>query len=331
VIFLTTQLIICNPKAGEPYQLPNLLDDITLEQALGGVPATLKFSVFKGKSSLLDFQEGNNLSFKVNNIPMFNGFVFTKQRNKDGVINVTAYDQMRYLKNKDTLIYSDKTLNELILMVAEDYKLKIGELAETEYKIPQRNEQNKSLIDIIYYALQETVRNTGNYFVLYDDFGKLMLKNIEDMKLDLLIDSETAEDIDYTSSIDKTTYNQIKLTFDNKETGKREEYISKNSESINDFGVLQYYESSNSNLSLEAKSGKLLELYDQKTRNLTVKNAFGDTRVRAGNSMIVSLDIGDVIVSNYMVVTKVVHKFEKDHYAMDLKLIGHGPRGDFVA
>ena len=53
-------------------------------------------------------------------------------------------------------------------------------------------------------------------YCLYDDFGKLTLKNIESMKLDLLVDSETAENYDYTSSIDSNTYNKVKLFYDNK-------------------------------------------------------------------------------------------------------------------
>lgn len=61
-------------------------------------------------------------------------------------------------------------------------------------------------------------------YVLYDDFGKLCLKNLERMKVGLVIDEETGENFDYESSIDSDTYNQIKLTYDNSDTGK-EKYI----------------------------------------------------------------------------------------------------------
>ena len=43
----------------------------------------------------------------------------------------------------------------------------------------------------------------------YDDAGKLTLKNINSMKLNLLIDEETGETFDYSSSIDEQTYNTI--------------------------------------------------------------------------------------------------------------------------
>ncbi len=79
-------------------------------------------------------------------------------------------------------------------------------------------------------------------YVLYDDFGKLCLKNLERMKVGLIIDEETGENYDYESSIDSDTYNQIKLTYDNSDTGKREVYMAKDSSNIEKWGVLQYFD-----------------------------------------------------------------------------------------
>ena len=61
---------------------------------------------------------------------------------------------------------------------------------------------------------------TGKMFVLYDDVGKLTLRNVEDMKLNVMIDDETAQDYDFTVSIDKNTYNQIKLFCENDDSKK---------------------------------------------------------------------------------------------------------------
>ena len=40
------------------------------------------------------------------------------------------------------------------------------------------------------------------------------------------IDEDTAGDYDYTSSIASQTYDKVKLTYENKDTGKREVYIA---------------------------------------------------------------------------------------------------------
>ena len=41
-------------------------------------------------------------------------------------------------------------------------------------------------MDIICKALDYTVINTGVIYTMYDDFGNLIIKNSQDMKLDLV-------------------------------------------------------------------------------------------------------------------------------------------------
>jgi len=73
------------------------------ETTRAGQPGKLTFNVVK--DNMIDFQEGNPVIFRVDGQDVFFGFVFTKGRDKDQIIKVTAYDQLRYLKNKDTYVY----------------------------------------------------------------------------------------------------------------------------------------------------------------------------------------------------------------------------------
>ena len=315
------ELLIQN---GNKVFQPVLQDEIRWETERKGQPGKLTFSVVK--DSIIDFQEGNPVRFKVNNTNIFYGFVFKKERDKENIINVTAYDQLRYFKNKDTYIYSNKTASELIKMITEDFNLRVGVLEDTGYKIASRIEDNKSLFDIVQNALDITLENKGKMYILYDDFGQLTLKNVESMKVNLLIDEETAENYKYTSTIDGETYNKIKLSYENNETGKREIYIAQDSSNINKWGVLQYFENIDDKVNGKAKADALLQLYNRKTRN-TISNAFGDVRVRAGCSLPVKLNLGDIVVQNYMLVEKVQHIFKNDEHMMNLTLRG----GDFSA
>jgi hypothetical protein len=164
-------------------------------------------------------------------------------------------------------------------------------------------------------------------YVLYDDFGKLTLKNINSMKVDFLVDDETGEDFDYTSSIDSQTYNKIKLAYDNTETGKREIYIAKDSNNINNWGVLQYFEKIEEQTNGKLKADALLSLYNRKTRNLKLKNIVGDIEVRGGSLIVVNLNLGDINVKNYMMVENAKHTFKHGEHFMDLTVRG----GDFIA
>ena len=90
--------------------------------------------------------------------------------------------------------------------------------------------------------------------------------------------------------------------------------------------MLQYYDTIEEQENGQEKADKLLELYDTKLKTIKIKGAFGDFRVRAGASVIVSLDLTDTKLENYMLCEKVTHKFSNSQHTMDLTLKG---RGDF--
>lgn len=174
--------------------------------------------------------------------------------------------------------------------------------------------------------IELTLTNKKTMYVLYDDFGKLTLKSLENMKTSIVIDEETGENFDYTSSIDENTYNQIKIQYDNEETGKKETFIAKDSSHINEWGLLQYYDTVKNVENAQAKADALLDLYNAKTRNLKITNAIGNLTVRAGTMVIVMLNLGDIVVGNYFLVEKCKHTFKNDEHFMDLNLRG----GEFV-
>jgi hypothetical protein len=305
---------------GKDIYYPVVEDEISFDHEIKSVPGKLSFNVLK--DSTLKITEGNVVRLIVDGVGVFFGFIFTLQHGKGNKIQVTAYDQLRYLKNKETYVYKNKTADEVVKMIASDFKLSVGTLANTSHKIKSRIEDNQTLIDIIQYALDETLRNKNKMYVLYDSFGKLTLKNIESMKLDLLIDDETAEDYDYSSSVDGETYNRIKLYRDNKKTGKRDVYIAESSANKNAWGILQFTDKLGENSNGKAKADALLSLYNRKLKTLSITNAFGDKRVRAGSSIVVVLNLDDVKLHNYMIVSKVTHKFKKDIHTMSMSLKG---------
>lgn len=315
---MSVELIIQNK---DTIYEPEIEGDITWETDRKGSPGVLKFNVMTEYG--FAFFEGNAVRMKLDGHNIFYGFVFTKERNKDTrTITVTAYDQLRYLKNKDSYTYKKKTASEVIKMIAKDFNLKTGTIADTKYKIPKRVEDNSTLFDIIGNALDLTIKNKKQMYVMYDNFGKINLKNISDMKVDIMVDEEGCESYNYKSTIDSNTYNQVKLYKDNQKTKKREIYIAKHGANINSWGVLQFYESIKDGENGKEKANALLKLYNAKTRSLDIKNVWGDYRVRAGSMIVVKLNLGDVKLENWMLVEKCTHHFEENQHQMDLKLRG---------
>ena len=142
------------------------------------------------------------------------------------------------------------------------------------------------------------------------------------MRVNMIIAADTAGNFQYASSIDENTYNKIKLVYDNKATGKRDVYIAQHGENINKWGVLQYYDTLQEGENGKAKADALLSLYNQKTKTLRIKNAFGDCRVRAGSLVCVSLDLGDTVLNNWMLVESCKHVFKLEEHFMDLNVRG---------
>ena len=304
---------------------PMVEEGITWSTERKGCPGEIQFKVIK--DDVLSITEGDAVRLKVNDSKIFYGFVFKLKRDKEQIISVTAYDQLRYLKNKDTYVYENKTASEVVKMIAEDFKMNVGSIENTKFKIASRVEENTTLFDMIQNALDLTLQNKSYMYVLYDDFGKLTLKGLDNMRLNLLIDETTGENFDYTSSIDDQTYNKVKLTYDNEKTGKREVYIAQDSKNINSWGVLQHFDTLQEGENGQTKADALLSLYNKKTRNLSISNAFGDTRVRAGSMVFVMLDLGDVKVKNLMLVEKCKHELRQNQHLMNLTLRG----GEFIA
>lgn len=314
---MKTELLIQN---GSNIYIPSVEEGITYQTERQGSPGELKFNVINDGN--INFTEGNAVRLKIDDKNVFYGFIFSKKRSKDGIIEVTAYDQLRYFKNKDTYVYTNKTADEFIKMVASDFKMQVGKLENTGFKIASRVEENTSLFDMIQNALDITLLNRKEMYVLYDDFGKISLKNISSMVVDILIDEETGENYSYTSSIDSNTYNKIKLTYDNEKTGKREVYIAQDSNNMNSWGILQYFDTLQEGENGKTKADALLDLYNTKTRNLSISNAFGDLRVRAGSMVGVRLNLGDISTNNLLLVEKCKHTFKENEHYMDLTLRG---------
>ena len=315
------ELIIEN---GDNMYQPLIQDGVQWTTERRGAPGKLTFSVVK--DDIINFQEGNVVRLKVDEQEVFYGFVFTKKRDRQQIIDVVAYDQMRYLKNKDTLIFINQTASDVINKIASDFRLNLGEIEQTEFVIAQRSEDNTTLMDMIYTALDSELTNKGKLYVLYDDFGKLTLKSLDKMKVDLLIDEETGENFEYKSTIDDATYNRVNLIYENEETGMRDRYIVQDGQRINDWGVLQYHDILQEGENGKARAHALLSLYNAKTRNLKITNALGDMRIRAGSMPVVNLNLGDMALKNYMLVEKCVHTFNESEHWMDLTLRG----GEFV-
>ena len=94
-----------------------------------GTPGVLTFSAMYDKDYKIT--EGNSVLVSVDSTKFFYGFIFKHSMSKDGLVSYTAYDQLRYLKNKDNVFYTKKRADQVIRQIAEKFNLNTGTLANT--------------------------------------------------------------------------------------------------------------------------------------------------------------------------------------------------------
>lgn len=322
---MQTELIVQDSKSGNAWDMSELVNSgIKWETNIAEQPGKLTFEYIDQEN--ISINEGSSISFKIDGQGIFFGYVFKKGRSKNEKIPIIAYDQMRYLKNKDTYVFSGLTASNIFQRITSDFRLKAKVINASTYVVAPRVHDNKTLFEAIQYGIDETLINTGNWYMIRDNFGSLQFLNINTLKTDLFIGDESLLiDYDYSSSIDDDSYNQVKLIKENKETKKREIYIVKDSNTIKQWGLLQYFEKMDENANaaqIQARAEMLLKLKNRVTKKLKL-TALGDLRVFAGSGIVLGisdLEKEGIAANQYFMVTQCSHSFSNDMHTMQLEL-----------
>ena len=364
-------------------------DGVTLDRSPDLAPAKLSFKVFKDK--VLNIEEGDLVNFKVNGKLVFVGYIFEKKRSKDNFIEVTAYDQCKYLKSEGYYVFDGKkTASELIKALAEDLAIKVGDITPTTYKIGYIYD-GKTYQDIILDMLKQTsiyspaipvmkplkkqtdsnftgpngayyeqndikyltdngytqeaaiaelaksdkykkqdeeMKERKPVYIAYDDNGLLVVKELNDMITDVLIDATQVGDYSYTSSIEDT-FTQILVVREAnvmKDGKKTKEFLRTGSAAakneIAKWGVLQKVikpDDKKTNVIEFAKNK--LETLAKKTHTLRLKECLGHTEIRPGSGIWLNFNVGDQIINELVYVQAVTHNFNNNKHVMDLDVI----------
>ncbi|GAC42271.1 XkdQ/YqbQ family protein [Paenibacillus popilliae] len=309
-------------KDDAEWDVSEIVEGLTWKTSRIGRAGSVSFRLIKSnQTAKFTYNNGDIVRVRVDKKDVFHGYIFSIEEGHDEVIKIIAYDQMRYLMNTDTYVFKGITATEVLQRIAKDFNLKLGKVDNTGYKIPKMSEDGQKLLDIICKAITLTYSNTGKDYCLYDDFGSLCLRSVNDVQLDLIVgDGSLMYDYGIKRSIDSGTYNRIKLYKDNKKTGKREIYMDQDSVNIKRWGVLQLYQSVDEDMNI-AQIKQLLtnlaKLKNRETKSLKV-NAIGDIRVRAG--MCVRICISEYGVDQALLVDECSHNFDGSAHNMSLDL-----------
>lgn len=319
---MTTQLIIFN-QDGTAWDVSNCTQSAQWTTERTGSPGTFKFTV--NANAGLSFTEGATVRFSVDGQLQFFGWVFTKSRDRYGVIDVTCYDRLRYLKANASYAFYGQTAGGIIGQISADLQVDTGVLADTGYAIPSLIEEDQSCLDIIESAVQQTLLNTGEIYVFYDNGDGVSLQRPEDMISGVVI-GERSLLLDYTykTDIDEQTYNSVKLARPNENTGRADVFVAQDSDTISQWGFLQLYQSVDGSMNdaqVNAQAQATLQYYNRRMRTLKV-SSLGVPGLRAGQLVFMNVPyLGDISLNQYVLLEKVTHTWENNTHTMEFETL----------
>ena len=318
---MKTELLIQNKTTGNVWECSKAVRSVSWSTERTGTPGTLKFTVLKAGD--LSFTEGDVVRFSVDGQLQFYGWVFTKVKNRWGEVDVTCYDRLRYLKANASYAFYGQKAGDMIRQIAADFQLDTGEIADTGWPIPSFIKEDESCLDMIGEAVQQTLLNTGDIYVFFDDGNGLALRRPEDMISDVVIGTGSyLTEYDYKTDIDAQTYNSVKLARPNEDTGRADVFVAENSDLIRRWGLLQLYQTVDGDVNdaqVKAQAAASLAYYGRRMRTIQV-SSLGVPGLRAGQMVLMRVpDLGDIALNQYVMLESVNHTWENDVHTMEFE------------
>ena len=314
---MKVELLIQNKATGQIWDVANCTQSVTWTTNRTGSPGTLEFVLNANKIS---FFEGDIVRLSVDGQLQFYGWVFTKSKDRWSVITVTCYDRLRYFKANASYAFYGQTAGQIIQQIAGDLQVDVGTLADTGYAIPSLIEEDQSCLDIISSAVQQTLLNTGNIYVFYDNGSGVSLQQPSNMISNVVIGEKSLlTDYTYKTDIDEQTYNYVKLVRPNEDTGMAEVFVAQDSNNIAQWGMLQLYQKVDGDVNdaqMQAQAQATLSYYNRRMRTLSV-SSLGVPGLRAGQMVLMKVpNLGDINLDQYVLLDKVSHTWENDIHTM---------------
>ena len=314
-----------NIITGDIWNITQLIDSgIQHYTDLDGQAGRLSFTLQADPEKNVKLSSGGIIQFTNGKQKIFHGKAFVHQTDSTGVYKITAYDQMRYLKNQDSIVQKRSTASAFFIRLCRLYKLKHRVITPTRFAVAGKFHNKQTLYQMLEHNLIHTnvaAKSQKKYFVRAD-FNRLIFSEIGRHKTNLILgDKSLVNDYTYEVSIDKDTYNRIKITRPNKKGDTIESFFRKSSKKESRWGILQYVEETgkdNTKAQITKTLKNLLKVKGAETRSLRL-SAVGIHGILAGSG--VRVKIKGINLNMDMWVQSATHTYFADDHIMELEMM----------
>ena len=314
------------------YDISTLVSNMEYYTDITGMAGRLSFFIYKDPNNIIKLNwkdgipnVGDEVFFSNENKMIFKGFVFTVGTDSEGVMRVTAYDQMRYFLNEDVFATDPKTASQLFEEIctrayisSKQYKI----VTASSAVLPSTVYVQKSYTDIMEDAFQQTLIEEGKKYYIIDRAGILEFNLLGNDVSDVIIgEGSLMTGYKYEKDIDSETYNKVVIVKGDEETGYTKAVIAQDESTIIKWGVLQAMLKATDEMTdkqIEEYAKTYISVHNKPATSLTM-SAIGDDSIIAGTLFKFKLtSVG--VASRWMYASSCTHKYSNDVHTMDLEV-----------
>lgn len=294
-------------------------------------------------------KNGDIVKFRWDHKPVFKGRIFKFDYDQSEVFSVTAYDNLRYFKNQDSLVWQVSTIAQRFNQVASLAGVPHKVVNNSTHKLVAEVCDSKSYFDMLKESFKATKRATGHRYFLFDNYGTVELRRAPFKKMKYYMgDQSYMTGFSYSRSIedvvnvvrvvrtDKKKKQQESATSKTKQTADQKKVaeakntklttITKSTNSVERWGKLQTVEKAKDKANtaqMKAKAASILKSKGKQAHTLKL-TALATLNMIPGNEYPVKIkslkDIG--VGTKYLLITKATHTFSgtTDQAELEMKV-----------
>lgn len=323
---MNISLLCQNSYTGIIYDATTLVKEIQYTTDLSGQPGKLTFTLEEDPNAILELSSGSFVQFTVSGQGIFMGRIFSRSTDESGAFKITAYDQMRYLKNEESMVTEDMTASQIFEKICANASIPGRVLTSARHILPPVYHNKKSLYGILEESIQNTNIAERKQYFIRDDFGTLVFTELGQNRTNLVITERSMlMNYQYEASIDKETFNIVKIVRDNEDTMKRETWIEFDSGNQVRWGKLQRLEKAEkeqNEAQIRELAANILKARNRESKTLKI-SVLGSA---AENAYLLTAGFGFILqiqklgISQDVWITAATHTFEKDYHTLALEV-----------
>lgn len=318
-IKVNCEIYDADTNTSDVFDISTLCNSISIDGYLDGQPGKITCTIQKDPRGQLGLRNGSIITVIADEVPMFYGYIFTMGMDATETFKITAYDQLRYLKNNDIIETKNQTASQIFEMICKRTELNYKIEHPSSFIASKYQHINKAYYSMISYGIEQTLINTNEYYFIRDEFGTLTFCDLSKKLTDLIIgDKSLLTSYQYEISIDNDTANRIRVYKTDEESGQLQTWEYKDSRNIRRWGQLVLLEEAGKEMNeaqIQQLASQLLQLKNRETKTMKL-NAIGIPSLKAGDGFRLSIDA--LGIKENMWIESITHTLTKNTHFMQL-------------